>query len=145
MGKRPFRRQVSSDQSEDEDRAASASWLKPGSAVSLMVVLCMFGAAFRSTEMTRQMSLRMKFDQAVLMAEIQNQAEEEEEQSRRRREPQFVYNGYKPAPVEAWVMNHTEQLGLTKKIPEYSKTCHVLTDPKATPYHDQLNWFVQMK
>ena len=50
---------------------------------------------------------------------------------------------YKPAPVEAFIMSHTEELQMTAKPPAFVKTCTIWHDPKASPYYKQLHAFAR--
>lgn len=53
------------------------------------------------------------------------------------------FGPYKPAPVETFVVSHTKDLKLDVPLPEWTPSCHVITDPNATPYQAQLLTFIQ--
>lgn len=48
---------------------------------------------------------------------------------------------YNPAPVEAYLMSHKEDLELTAKPPGFVVTCKIWKDKTATPFYHQLQTF----
>ena len=55
----------------------------------------------------------------------------------------FVYTGYEPAPVEAYIMNHTQEMGLNTPLPGAVTTCNIWNDEKSTPYYTQLQDYMK--
>lgn len=51
--------------------------------------------------------------------------------------------GYKPAPVETYIMTHIKELKLDAPIPKFAPTCPIFTDPQVSPHHTQLQDFMQ--
>jgi len=49
-----------------------------------------------------------------------------------------TYEGYIPAPFEAYIMNNTEKLKLEAQNPALTPTCYLWTDPQSTPYYNQV-------
>jgi hypothetical protein len=152
MGRRPERkknREVLPTAEGIDDAENEGPYYRSPSFIYTMISLCIFISTLDASKTTRTLKARMKFDTSLMdsMQQFSNLAQtdikpETEETLVKKNEPEnVVYTGYKAAPAEVWIMNHTEQLGLAQPN-TWAPTCTVLTDPAKTPIYQDLNNFV---
>ncbi|CAB9511728.1 expressed unknown protein [Seminavis robusta] len=101
-----------------------------GNTAIFFVATCMMLAVLRSSNVTRELQ--------VLMTDVN--FEENIQRNHMNALKEVDFGPYRPAPVETYVLEHVSELKLD--VPEWTPSCHVFTDPHATPYHGRLQAFI---
>ena len=105
---------------------------KAGPGLVALVAGCIVLSTFQSGELTRNLTGMVSGSMKLNGRDYLD-----------REQSFFVYTGYQPAPVEAYIMNHTQEMGLNTPVPDLAKTCHIWNDETSTPYYAQLQDYMQ--
>jgi hypothetical protein len=113
------------------------STIKEAYMASLMT-FCLLVCWWGSARLSRQTSLLMKLDAAVL------EGVPPQQHSLATSSYKNPFQGhYEPALVEAHVVNHTRELQFDVPMPQWVPTCQLWTDSTSSPYYTQLHEFIK--